>query len=165
MKTKMKNLKYLIVLSLLAFTACDSDVVDKLDNLSGEWKLSTMTYTDSLGNVQTISNSSTTLLLTKEIATGNATVDGVRYGVQDVGEEVFRFQYSVDFSQDKIDILFENSDVRSQELLPLDAVGRRQVYDFQVNKSSMVISTETEFNQDRADSEIFTDVRYIFERK
>jgi hypothetical protein len=91
-------------------------------------------------------------------------VDGVRFGSLDTREEVFRFQYSVDFSQDKINILFEDPDVRSQDLLSLDAVGRKQVDNFQVDKSTMVISTEMEFNQDRANSEIFTDVRYLLKR-
>ena len=159
----MKNINYLIVLLLIAFTACDSDVVDRLDDLAGEWKLSTMTYTDSLGNVQTISNSSTTLLLTKEIATGNATVDGVRYGVQDVGEEDFSFEYSFDFSQNNVDIMFTQSD---KEKLPTDAVGRTQLYQFeQPNDSRLDIFTDEEFYYVQDKVKTLKNVRYIFERK
>ena len=160
----MKNMKYLVVLLVLA-TACDSDVVDRLDDLLGSWKLTEMKYTDPQGTPWTISESSTVLTFTKEIAGGgDQNVDGVRYGIQDVGKEAFRYQYSVDFSQDNIDILFEEASAKEQ--LPLDAIGRNQVYKFeQAGKSHIVISAEVEVNRDRVDSEVLTNVRYTLEKQ
>ena len=148
----------------LVFAAsCDSDVVDRLDDLAGNWQLTTMTYTDSLGNAQTISNSSTTLLLTKEIATGNSTVDGVRYGVQDIEGEEFDFEYSFDFSQNNVDIMFTQSD---KERFPADAVGRTQLYQFeQPNDSRLDIFTDEEVYYIQDKLNVLKDVRYIFERE
>ena len=163
----MKNIKYLVVLLLLVVASCDDsdDITNQLDDMSGTWQLIEMNYTDPQGTPWTITESSTTLTFTKEIAGGgDQNVDGVRYGVQDVGEEEFRYQYSVDFSQDNIDILFEEASAKEQ--LPLDAIGRNQVYKFeQTDKSHIVISAEVEVNRDKVDSEVLTNVRYILERQ
>lgn len=161
----MKNSKYLIILLSLGWVACDSDIANQLDDMAGTWQLTEMTYTDPQGAKWTISDSETTLTFTKEIASGgDQNVDGVRYGVQDVDDNAFRFQYSVDFSQNNIDILFEEAEAK--ERLPLDAVGRNQVYKFeQTDNSHIVISTEVERNYDKVDSEVLTNVRYILERK
>lgn len=163
----MKKLSYSVILLALSIASCDSDVSDRLDDMAGIWQLEEMTYTDPQGVAQTITDSETTLTFTKKIA-GKTTeeVDGVRYGTLDTGEEDFRYQYSVDFSRGYIDILFEDETVRREDRLPLDAPGRRQVYDFeQPSESSMVISTPQEFNQDRADTDIFANVRYLFKRQ
>ena len=161
----MKMIKFFWLVVFTFCFACDSDMSNRLDDMAGIWQLTEMTYTDTQGDVKTIDSSPTRLTFTKEIAGGGPSkVDGVRYGNLDTGEEVFSFQYSIDFSQGKINILFDDPEVRSQDLLPLDAVGRKQVYDFQVDKTTMVISTETEFNQDRADGEVFTDVRYLLKK-
>ena len=162
----MKNIKYSIVLFSLAIVSCeDYDVIGQLDDMAGTWQLTEMTYTDPQGTKWTISDSETTLTFTKEIAGGgDQNVDGVRYGVQNVGIEALRYEYSVDFSQDNIDILFEEADAKEQ--LPLDAVGRNQVYKFeQTDKSHIVISTDVERNTDKVDSEVFTNVRYMFEKQ
>lgn len=163
----MKNLKYLVVFSSLIIVSCDSDMLDRMDDMAGTWQLTEMTYTDPQGTTKTVSDSETTLTFTKEIAGGgDENVDGVRYGVQDIGEETFRYQYSVNFPQGRINILFEEGNVRREDRLPLDAIGRLQVYDFeQIDKSRIVISTPKEFNQDKADSDIFTDVRYVLKRQ
>ncbi len=159
---RMKNLSFIIALLSLITVSCDSDISSRLDDMNGNWQLMEMTYTDPQGAKWTISDSKTTLTFTKEIVGGDA--DGVRYGLQDVGDESFRYQYSVDFSQDNINILFEDADAREQ--LPLDAIGRNQVYKFeQAGKSRIVISAEVEVNRDRVDSEVLTNVRYTLEKQ
>lgn len=157
----------MIVLLSLAIVSCDSDndISSRLDDMNGTWQLTEMIYTDPQGTKRTISDSETTLIFTKEIAGGGSqNVDGVRYGVQDVGEEAFRYQYSVDFSQDNINILFEEADAKDR--LPLDAIGRNQVYKFeQTDESHIVISTEVETNRDKVDAEVLTNVRYMLEKQ
>lgn len=158
---KMKNLIYIIVLLLFVTASCDSDITNRLDDVSGTWKLAEMTYTDPQGVSQTISNSETTLTFTKEIA-GDTDVDGVRYGIQDTGNEEYRFQYSVDFSTGYIDILYEDGDISGT--LPIDAVGRVQVYQFeQPDDDRMVISVEYE-EAARGEFETLENVRYEFIR-
>ena len=160
-----KNTKYLIAFLLLATAACDSDIVDRLDDLSGTWKLTEMTYTDPEGMSQTVLDSKTTLLFTKEIAGGgSANVDGVRYGIQDTGNEEYRFQYSIDFSTGYIDILYyEDGDIPGA--LPLDAVGRVQVYRFEQRGNSRIIIAVEQEEAARGDFETLKNVRYVFERE
>ena len=159
----MKNVKCLVALLLLATASCDSDIVNRLDDLSGTWKLVEMTYIDPQGASQTISDSETTLLFTKEIAGGgSANVDGVRYGVQDMGNEEYRFQYSIDFSTGYIDVLYEDGDIPGD--LPIDAVGRVQVYQFeQPDDDRIIISVEYE-EAARGEFETLKNVRYEFVR-
>ena len=159
----MKNLIFVAILLSLFTTSCDSDIVDRLDDLSGTWKLAEMTYTDPQGMIQTISDSETTLLFTKEIAGGgSANVDGVRYGIQDTGNEEYRFQYSIDFSTGYINILYEDGDTPGA--LPLDAVGRVQVYQFeQPDDDRIIISVEYE-EAARGEFETLKNVRYEFVR-
>ena len=157
----MKNLIFIAVLLLLFSTSCDSDITNRLDDLSGTWKLTEMRYTDPQGALQTISDSETTIIFTKEI-TGNTDVDGVRYGVQDVDNEEYRFQYSIDFSTGYINILYEDGDIPGD--LPIDAVGRVQVYQFeQPDDDRIIISVEYE-EAARGDFETLKDVRYEFVR-
>lgn len=160
----MKNLSFVIALLSLIIVSCDSDtdISSRLDDMNGNWQLTEMVYTDPQGAKWTVSDSKTTLTFTKEIAGGDA--DGVRYGIQDAGGEEFRYQYSVDFSQDNINILFEEADAKEQ--LPLDAIGRNQVYNFeQTDKSHIVISAEVEMNRDKVDAEVLTNVRYMLEKQ
>jgi hypothetical protein len=155
--------EYLIIFLLFLSVSCKSDLIDELDDLSGRWKLTEMSYTDSQGAFKTISDSKTILILTEGIATGNQGVDGARYGIQDVGVEEFHFQYSIDFSQGYIDLLFPQVDKGE---LPIDAIGRVQVYQFrQIDKSHIEFFVNEEVDYAKGEFAPLKNVRYIFKKE
>ena len=122
-------MRYLVIAPLiLAFIACDNDDDNGSQQLEGTWNISEMSYVNSLGESQVVSNSSTTLLFTTNSSTDNLSSGELKKGVQDVGSEEFDFNYSANFSRNTIDVLLNQSD---RAKLPPDAVGRIQVYRFE----------------------------------
>ena len=155
-----KLISLLILLSF--FSSCDSKIEPKLNNLNGLWVLKSLEFDDIRGNKKIISDSETIIELTSVIAT-NSKTDGVRFGNQVINGLSYQFEYSVDFSQSKIDILLNSIE---KKMLPLDAIGRIQVYSIDIkNSNTFLLTTYIEYDYEKNSFEPKRNVKFTFERK
>jgi hypothetical protein len=121
----MKTLsKILLGLMLFAFS-CQSEREKVNESFAGTWKLEKMSYTDSLGVVNTISDSNVSLTFLNDIKETSSN------GYEIVDKDTIVFSYSIDHEFNDIDIML-NAHLDTVKL-PLAAIGRMQVYHWEEN--------------------------------
>ncbi len=140
--------------------SCDSNWTAKLNRLGGTWKLSRMEYIDGQGVQKIVTSSNTKIVLADHFPEGE-TVDGERKGKQLIGNESYEFSYNFGLFEPKSCNFFFDEVVKMQ--LPIDAIGRIQVYDFeQADKRHIRFFTDLEY--DYAAKEKLRKVSYFFEK-
>lgn len=147
---------------IVILCSCDSKIEPLLNEIEGSWNLKYIEYEKINGEKTLVSNPDVVLELTSELATGSQ-VEGVRMGNQYFDGKVYPFEYSIDFSQNKIDLLFMDLD---KTKLPDKAIGRNQVYNLEIiDKHKIKISSEIEFDYEKNTFEPRKNILYEFIKK
>lgn len=155
-----KNFVVLLFLGILTIS-CEGNHESKLNRMVGTWLLDKMVYENAAGKTIEVNDSKIMLILKDEDEAGNKTGGNEGSLIVDEYEESYNFTYSFDFSGNKVDLSFEPDDV---ENLPLEAVGKVQLYDFElINKNTLEISTD--FEMVHSNNEVLKNVTYTFVRK
>lgn len=153
-------LYYLILIVLLV--SCNSKIEPKLNQIEGTWNLENIQFEDLNGEITDTVESNIVLEFTTELPNGSK-ADGVRLGAQHIDGKAYPFEYSIDFSQHKIDFLFKELD---KSKLSANAIGRVQVYQFEMkDKNTFKLSSDIEFDYEKNVFEPRKNVFFEFIRK
>lgn len=132
----MKNLCAIIII-LCSMCSCKDETERLYETMDGTWKLSRMEYLDSTGIVKIIEDSETMLIFSF-----NNDLMITSTGQQIIGKDTLVFGYRV--SPDDANFLFALPDIKK---MPIDAIGRVQVYDFQkISKKKVEFSIGQEYD-------------------
>lgn len=155
----MKRLTLFIILISIFTFSCEKDKYERnLESVAGTWQLSNLVYQNSSGEFKEISNSETKLIFTNKRDPANQYES--RLGIQLVGKDSLDFKYSFDFSSGECDLMFKRTD---QEKMPVDAIGRVQVYSFRfIDKNTLEFSIGKEF--DYSNNQVVENAKYTFKR-
>ena len=149
----MKTLsKILLGLMLFAFS-CQSEREKVNESFAGTWKLEEMSYTDSLGVVNTISDSNISLTFLNDIKETSSN------GYEIVDKDTIVFSYSIDHEFNDIDIML-NAHLDTVKL-PLAAIGRMQVYHWdKIDKKTIEFSADLEL--EHSSTLLIRNTSYLF---
>ena len=123
---------YLSLMLVIIGISCKPDYVTVGKKLEGSWRLERFQYTD-VNNQLIVINTPPAVIL-------NFT-DSKRNGTLSVGSGSYPFEYN--FGPDECNI-----DVKDENTLPLEAIGKVQVYSYAfINKKNIQFSIESTFTQ------------------
>lgn len=156
MKKNFVVLLFLVILTI----SCEGTYESKVNRMRGTWLLDKMVYENASGKTTEVNDFEITLIFKDEVDQDNNS--GVNEGtlIVDKSKEPFYFTYSFDFSGNTVDLTFGPDDV---ENLPVEAVGKVQVYDFElINKNTLELSAD--FEMVHSSNEVLKNVTYTFVR-
>lgn len=150
-RTNFKRMKkgiYLFLMLLLVGISCKPDYVTVGTKLEGSWRLERFQYTDSNNRLIVVDTPPAIVL--------NFT-DSKRNGILSLGIDSRSFEYN--FGPDECNI-----DVKDEATLPLEAIGKVQVYSYAFrNKKSIQFSIDKEYHY--ATKQIIKNVEYTFSKQ
>ncbi|MCP1386018.1 hypothetical protein [Runella salmonicolor] len=139
----MKTYFYLLVL-LVTGISCKPDYVTVGKKLEGTWQLNRIQYVNPNDKLIVINNPAVVMTFTDSKRNGVLTIDSSKYN----------FEYN--FGPEKCNI-----DVKNEKSLPLEAIGKVQVYSYQfMDKKTIKFSIDKEYNY--TTEEVLKNVEYIF---
>jgi hypothetical protein len=134
MKMNYRNL--IGIFFIILFSSCIDDIERANEDIQGVWKLESMQYEDSTGNVKVITDSDIKLIFTNDNKE-----EGDDSGFQIIDTDTISFIYFV--GPDYNNFRLERSDIRK---LPLPAIGKTQLYDFnKIDKKTIEFYTDSEY--------------------
>jgi hypothetical protein len=149
----MKNLYFSLIIIVL-FSSCKDEDERANEDIKGVWKLESMQYEDSTGTVKVITDPEITLTFTNDQP--SISVDDS--GFQIIGNDTIYFTYVI--YHDCCNFRFEQSDM---EKLPLAAIGRMMVYDFnKIDKKTIEFYTDIDF--DYLNKQNITHVSHLYSK-
>jgi hypothetical protein len=132
----MRNLYFSLIFIALITPSCKDDIEKANKDIKGVWKLESMQYEDSTGTIKAIYDSKIKLIFTDDNKE-----DGDDSGFQIIDTDTISFIYFVGPGYNNF--ILERSDIRK---LPLPAIGRTQVYDFnKIDKKTIEFYTDIEY--------------------
>ncbi len=148
----MKNSKSFLLGIIILVASCKPEHIKINEHLDGTWNLQKLEYVDGMEKKVSVANSTTTITFIntrelKGIQKGNAKNYDFRYNF---GYET----YDNGYADCNLDILERNS-------LPIDAIGRVQVYWYKfINKNTIEFYIDKEY--DFSSKQIIKNVKYTF---
>ena len=156
MKKNFVVLLFLVILTI----SCEGNHERKLNRMVGTWLLDKMVYENASGKTVEVNDSEIMLIFKDEDEPGNKNGGTEGILIVDKHKEPFYFTYSFDFSGSAVDLSFDPDDV---ENLPVEAVGKVQVYDFKlIDKNTLELSAD--FEMVHSSNEVLKNVTYTFVR-
>ena len=159
-KSKLKcfikiDYKYLIVIFFITLNSSCKDENERVnEEIKGVWKLESMQYEDSTGTVKIISDQDITLTFTND----QTSISADDSGFQIIGSDTVYFSYNI--YPDCCNFRFEQSDMKK---LPLAAIGRMLVYDFnKIDKKTIEFYTDIDF--DYLNKQKLTNVSHLYSK-
>jgi hypothetical protein len=155
-----KNLFFLLFLFILT-TSCRDQYERDLSRMTGTWLLDRVVYENELGKPIEITDSEIMLIFNDKEDPDNKA--GGKQGTLILGKNVepIYFKYSFDFSSENVDLSFDQADL---ERLPVDAIGKVQVYNFKLIDKNM-LEFSADYEMVHSSNEVIKNVTYTFVRK
>jgi hypothetical protein len=148
---RMKQILFFTAIIIITiFSSCKDETESINEVVNSTWALSSMQYEDSTGTIKVISDSDASLTFNFE------SIESTNLGYQVTGSDTLNFEYAL--YSDCCNLMFERSDIKK---MPIDAIGRVQVYDFhKISKKKVEFSIGQEY--DYTTGELYKNVSYLY---